>query len=185
MFCRVDISQVPCAFRVSQEGIPSLFPYFVPHLEQYAPVVDSTEANPKRTFTITDLDLETFVKVLRQEEVKIELLPPATRSKLEGVTHGGAILYTKVARPPPNSSSTFMVALCAWKGRNSVRAYVARNEKLHLMRLCGVEEPKLDTPTGPKKEGDLIDLLSSSNDTNDASASTSIYTDRPSEVEEF
>ncbi|XP_017492996.1 PREDICTED: tRNA (cytosine(34)-C(5))-methyltransferase-like [Rhagoletis zephyria] len=153
VFCRVDISQVPCAFRVSQEGIPSLFPYFVPHLEQYAPVVDSTEANPKRTFTITDLDLETFVKVLRQEEVKIELLPPATRSKLEGVTHGGAILYTKVARPPPNSSSTFMVALCAWKGRNSVRAYVARNEKLHLMRLCGVEEPKLDTPTAAKKEG--------------------------------
>lgn len=30
------------------------------------------------------------------------------------------------------------VGVCAWKGLNSLRAYVAKNERLHILRLLGV-----------------------------------------------
>lgn len=191
MFARVDVNQVACNYRVTQEGIPSLFPFFVRRLDKYEPVVTETEKAEETLsseekekqfatslqngrFTITDLDAINLLALLRQEDVKMEQFSDDVRPRLDALTNGCAILYTKVARPAPNENSTFMVAICAWKGRNSIRAYVARNDKLHLMRLCGIEDP---TFVEKAKQGPLTTLLLT-NDTNDET--TSSTTDRPS-----
>lgn len=40
------------------------------------------------------------------------------------------------------------IVLCGWRGKASVRTFVPRNERLHYLRMMGLE-----VPAGKKREG--------------------------------
>lgn len=40
------------------------------------------------------------------------------------------------------------IVLCGWRGKASVRTFVPRNERLHYLRMMGLE-----VPVGKKREG--------------------------------
>lgn len=123
-----------------------MFPFFVRNLPRYVPAGEQSDAI---RFNIAELDAEHFVKLLRQEDAKMDEFSEAVRPLMDLLSHGCCILYVKITRPEPNADSSFMLPICAWKGRNSIRPYVARNEKAHLLRLCG-EEPEPVTVSNKK-----------------------------------
>lgn len=136
MFNRVDVQNIQCAFRITQEGIPSVFPFFLPNLTNYFLDGDS-EAN-STTFNIVRLDRGHFVKLIRFEDLKIEDFDKEYRTVINRLSHGCCILYVQLDRPK-SKDQQYLLPICAWKGRNSIRAYVAKNERAHLLRLC--DEP--------------------------------------------
>lgn len=123
--------------RVTQEGIPTLFPFFVARLKEYVPDL-SSEVEESR-FNIVELDKKHFVKLLQQEDIKMDQFDEQALPMMNKLSHGCCVLYLQLDRPDPNETSKFILPICAWKGRNSVRAYVARNDRVHLLRLCGEE----------------------------------------------
>ena len=137
--------------RITQEGIPTLFPLFISRLNEYNP--DFVDQSKKSCFNIVELDRKNFVKLLQQEDVKMNQFGEKILSKMNLISHGCCILYIMLNRPSPNESSQFIVPICAWKGKNSVRAYVARNDRLHLLRLCGEEPETMITNNDKQNKG--------------------------------
>ncbi|XP_061838377.2 RNA cytosine C(5)-methyltransferase NSUN2 isoform X1 [Nerophis lumbriciformis] len=113
-----DGEEFGCAFRVAQEGIYTLQPYI-----------------RSRIITVSVED----VKVLLTQENPF-------LSKLEDHAHAqakkmdmGSIVLKYIPDPQKPSEPQCPIRLCGWRGKTSIRAFVARNERYHYLRMLGVE----------------------------------------------
>ncbi|KAL8194259.1 UNVERIFIED_CONTAM: tRNA (cytosine(34)-C(5))-methyltransferase [Gekko kuhli] len=119
VWCRnSDGEQFGCAFRLAQEGIYTLYPFI-----------------NARIVTIRSGD----VKVLLTEENPfLYKLSNEVQSQVKEMAMGSMVLKYE---PDPNQPETLQcsIVLCGWLGKTSIRAFVPKNERLHYLRMMGVE----------------------------------------------
>uniref|UniRef100_A0A4W4GRR7 tRNA (cytosine(34)-C(5))-methyltransferase n=1 Tax=Electrophorus electricus TaxID=8005 RepID=A0A4W4GRR7_ELEEL len=113
-----DGEQFGCAFRLAQEGIYTLYPYI-------------------RARVIT-VSLEDVKVLLTEENPFLSRLGEDTHAQAKKLEMGSIVLKY---RPDPKdpSSPQCPIELCGWRGKTSIRAFVPRNERLHYLRMVGVE----------------------------------------------
>lgn len=63
------------------------------------------------------------------------------------VSRRGPLTPSRSVRRKPDTLQCPIV-LCGWRGKASVRTFVPRNERLHYLRMMGLE-----VPAGKKREG--------------------------------
>ncbi|KAK2864674.1 hypothetical protein Q7C36_003828 [Tachysurus vachellii] len=113
-----DGEQFGCAFRLAQEGIYTLCPYI-------------------RARVIT-ISLEDVKVLLTEENPFLSRLTDDAHAQAKKLEMGSIVLRYE---PDMNDPSTPQcpIDLCGWRGKTSIRAFVARNERLHYLRMVGVE----------------------------------------------
>lgn len=119
MFCRSDDKVNPCGFRLTQEGLPSLYSYLT------AEKVVEIEANDAK-------------QLLSSENVALDHFSESDRIKFSKLNSGCCVLVVKREADETNDFP-LVLPICAWKGRNSMRAYIAKNERIHFLRICGAD----------------------------------------------
>uniref|UniRef100_A0A8C1SQN6 tRNA (cytosine(34)-C(5))-methyltransferase n=1 Tax=Cyprinus carpio TaxID=7962 RepID=A0A8C1SQN6_CYPCA len=105
-----DGEQFGCAFRLAQEGVYTLCPYI--------------------RARILNISVEDVKVLLTQENPFL--------SKLGDDAHNQAKKLGQCHSEDLNAPQC-PIDLCGWRGKTSIRAFVPRNERLHYLRMLGVE----------------------------------------------
>nr|XP_053649241.1 LOW QUALITY PROTEIN: tRNA (cytosine(34)-C(5))-methyltransferase-like [Cherax quadricarinatus] len=117
---RSDNKGAPCDFRLAQDGSQVLLPLIT-----------------QRKITVTRNDL---VIMLQNDDMEmppeIVTLDPKTQEQCTDLCTGAiAFLY---------KGDDVTIELVGWKGNKSVRAYVAKNDRIHYLRLLGADTSKYE-----------------------------------------
>jgi len=111
-----------CDYRLSQEGSCVLFPFLT-----------------KRKLKVQKDDL---VKMLLNEDtedpVQIIDLHQKTQDECEALECGSVVFVYD--EEDGAEELPLVICIVGWKGKNSVRCYVAKNERAHFLRLLGHEQ---------------------------------------------
>ncbi|XP_069898258.1 RNA cytosine C(5)-methyltransferase NSUN2 isoform X2 [Dipodomys merriami] len=118
-----------CAFRLAQEGIYTLYPFI-----------------NSRIITISMEDVKIL---LTQENPFFRKLSSETYSQAKDLTKGSVVLKYEPDSASPDALQCPIV-LCGWRGKASIRTFVPKNERLHYLRMMGLEV------LGEKKKEGLI-----------------------------
>ncbi|KAF7240469.1 tRNA (cytosine(34)-C(5))-methyltransferase [Varanus komodoensis] len=119
VWCRSnDGEQFGCAFRLAQEGIYTLYPFI------HARIVNAT--------------IEDVKVLLTEENPFLSKLSSEACSQVKGLAMGSIVLKYKPDATKPDTLQCPIV-LCGWLGKTSIRAFVPKNERLHYLRMMGVE----------------------------------------------
>lgn len=115
-----------CAFRLAQEGIYTLYPFI-----------------NSRIITVSMEDVKIL---LTQENPFFRKLSSETYSQAKDMAKGSVVLKYE---PDPTNPEALQcpIVLCGWRGKASIRTFVPKNERLHYLRMMGLEV------LGQKKEG--------------------------------
>ncbi|XP_030644819.1 RNA cytosine C(5)-methyltransferase NSUN2 [Chanos chanos] len=113
-----DGEQFGCAFRLAQEGIYTVCPYI--------------------RARIISISVEDVKVLLTQENPFLSKLGNEARVQAERLDMGSVVLRYQPDPKDPNSPQC-PIELCGWRGKTSIRAFVPRNERLHYLRMVGVE----------------------------------------------
>uniref|UniRef100_A0A8C5RFK2 tRNA (cytosine(34)-C(5))-methyltransferase n=1 Tax=Laticauda laticaudata TaxID=8630 RepID=A0A8C5RFK2_LATLA len=107
-----------CAFRLAQEGIYTLHPFI-----------------SARTIKA---GIEDIKILLTEENPFLSRFSNESRSQLNGMAMGSIVLKYE---PDQSKQDTHQcsVLLCGWLGKTSLRAFVPKNERLHYLRMMGLE----------------------------------------------
>lgn len=90
------------------------------------------------TFKVVEMGRDDFIKLLKTDDMKLDEFDEKLQGRLRGLLlYGSVVLYIRLDRP--EGKGQFLLPICGWKGKNSVRAYVAKNDRTHLLRICGAE----------------------------------------------
>ncbi|XP_068252111.1 RNA cytosine C(5)-methyltransferase NSUN2 isoform X2 [Nyctibius grandis] len=113
-----DGEQFGCAFRLAQEGIYTLYPFI--HAR------------------IINVCIEDVKILLTQENPFLSKFSSETQKKVKGMAMGSIVLKYD---PDPEKPDDLQcpIVLCGWQGKTSLRAFVPKNERLHYLRMMGVE----------------------------------------------
>ncbi|KAM9387439.1 RNA cytosine C(5)-methyltransferase NSUN2 [Phaethornis superciliosus] len=113
-----DGEQFGCAFRLAQEGIYTLYPFI--HAR------------------IIDVCIEDVKILLTQENPFLSKFSSETQKKVKDMAMGSIVLKYN---PDPEKPDELQcpIVLCGWQGKTSLRAFVPKNERLHYLRMMGVE----------------------------------------------
>ncbi|XP_055274740.1 LOW QUALITY PROTEIN: RNA cytosine C(5)-methyltransferase NSUN2-like [Moschus berezovskii] len=116
-----------CAFRLAQDGIYTLYPFI-----------------NSRIITVSIEDVQVL---LTQENPFFSKLSSEAYSQVKDMAKGSVVLKYE---PDPTKPDALQcpIVLCCWRGKASVRTFVPRNERLHYLRMMGLE-----VPMGKKREG--------------------------------
>uniref|UniRef100_A0A4W2ED73 tRNA (cytosine(34)-C(5))-methyltransferase n=1 Tax=Bos indicus x Bos taurus TaxID=30522 RepID=A0A4W2ED73_BOBOX len=128
VWCRNNSGEeFDCAFRLAQEGIYTLYPFI-----------------NSRIITVSIEDVQVL---LTQENPFFRKLSSEAYSQVKDMAKGSVVLKYE---PDPTKPDTLQcpIVLCGWRGKASVRTFVPRNERLHYLRMMGLE-----VPVGKKREG--------------------------------
>uniref|UniRef100_UPI00398EE944 RNA cytosine C(5)-methyltransferase NSUN2 isoform X2 n=1 Tax=Pristiophorus japonicus TaxID=55135 RepID=UPI00398EE944 len=113
-----DGEEFGCAFRLAQEGIYTINPYI--------------------NGRIIKISVEDVMVLLTQENPFIGKLTSEPQKQAKKLNMGSIVL--KYEPDPLNiEGPKCPIVLCGWRGKNSIRAFVARNERFHYLRMLGVE----------------------------------------------
>ncbi|NWJ07792.1 NSUN2 methyltransferase, partial [Crypturellus undulatus] len=113
-----DGEQFGCAFRLAQEGIYTLYPFI--HAR------------------IINVCIEDVKILLTQENPFLSKFSSETQKKVKDMAMGSIVLKYDPDPEKPDSLQCPIV-LCGWQGKTSLRAFVPKNERLHYLRMMGVE----------------------------------------------
>ncbi|KAJ6661334.1 hypothetical protein lerEdw1_014962 [Lerista edwardsae] len=119
VWCRnSDGEQFGCAFRLAQEGIYTLYPFI--------------------NARIINVSIEDVKVLLTEENPFLSKLSNEASNQVKGMAMGSMVLKYE---PDPNLPDTLQcsVVLCGWLGKTSIRAFVPKNERLHYLRMMGVD----------------------------------------------
>ncbi|XP_077166840.1 RNA cytosine C(5)-methyltransferase NSUN2 [Paroedura picta] len=119
VWCRnSDGEQFGCAFRLAQEGIYTLYPFI--------------------NARIVIISLEDVKVLLTEENPFLNKLSNEIQSQVKEMAMGSLVLKYE---PDPNQPETLQcsIVLCGWLGKTSICAFVPKNERLHYLRMMGVE----------------------------------------------
>ncbi|XP_074801172.1 RNA cytosine C(5)-methyltransferase NSUN2 isoform X2 [Natator depressus] len=113
-----DGEQFGCAFRLAQEGIYTLYPF----------------VNAR----IINMCIEDVKVLLTQENPFLSKFTSETHKRVKDLAMGSIVLKYE---PDPSKPDTLQcpIVLCGWHGKTSLRAFVPKNERLHYLRMMGVE----------------------------------------------
>ncbi|KAB0369616.1 hypothetical protein FD755_018609 [Muntiacus reevesi] len=128
VWCRNNSGEeFDCAFRLAQEGIYTLYPFI-----------------NSRIITVS---LEDVQVLLTQENPFFRKLSSEAYSQVKDMAKGSVVLKYE---PDPTKPDALQcpIVLCGWRGKASVRTFVPRNERLHYLRMMGLE-----VPAGKKRAG--------------------------------
>ncbi|XP_055278260.1 RNA cytosine C(5)-methyltransferase NSUN2 isoform X2 [Moschus berezovskii] len=128
VWCRNNSGEeFDCAFRLAQEGIYTLYPFI-----------------NSRIITVSIEDVQVL---LTQENPFFRKLSSEAYSQVKDMAKGSIVLKYE---PDPTKPDALQcpIVLCGWRGKASVRTFVPRNERLHYLRMLGLE-----VPMGKKREG--------------------------------
>lgn len=104
-----------------------------------------------RPESIIGTTFEDMKKLLLQDNVPFEQLSDGVRSKVEPLGTGSCILVHKYnmkeriagqgcdSVQDDSDLDTITVPICGWKGKFTLRPYIAKNERIHFLRLIGVD----------------------------------------------
>ncbi|XP_061225638.1 RNA cytosine C(5)-methyltransferase NSUN2 [Neopsephotus bourkii] len=113
-----DGEQFGCAFRLAQEGIYTLYPFI--HAR------------------IINVCIEDVKILLTQENPFLSKFSSETQKKVKDMAMGSIVLKYDPDPAKPDDLQC-PILLCGWQGKTSLRAFVPRNERLHYLRMMGVE----------------------------------------------
>ncbi|XP_006903193.1 PREDICTED: tRNA (cytosine(34)-C(5))-methyltransferase [Elephantulus edwardii] len=109
-----------CAFRLAQEGIYTLYPFI-----------------KSRIVTVSMEDVKIL---LTQENPFFRKLSSEAYSQAKDLVKGSIVLkYEPDAKDP--EALQCPIVMCGWRGKTSFRTFVPKNERLHYLRMMGVEVP--------------------------------------------
>ncbi|CAH2283899.1 tRNA (cytosine(34)-C(5))-methyltransferase [Pelobates cultripes] len=136
-----DGEQYGCAYRLAQEGIYSLYPFI--------------------RSRIVSVSVDDIKILLTQENPFLSKFSKETQKQAEDLVMGSIVLKYE---PDPLKLDTLQcsIVLCGWRGKTSIRSFVPKNERLHYLRMMGVEvfKEKKEVPetrsaeTGQQREED-------------------------------
>ncbi|XP_074064404.1 RNA cytosine C(5)-methyltransferase NSUN2 [Macrotis lagotis] len=113
-----DGEQFGCAFRLAQEGIYTLYPFI--------------------NSRIIIVCIEDIKILLTQENPFFSKFSSETHKQAKDMAKGSIVLkYEPDAQKPDTLQCP--IVLCGWRGKTSIRAFVPKNERLHYLRMMGVE----------------------------------------------
>lgn len=131
-FAKCENKGATCDFRLAQEGALSVVPFIGPSRR-----IHPSKSDLEILLSSEDMDkppeIENLSKQFQEELVRIE-------------TGSVALVYSE-----PNSALT--VEVVGWKGKESVRAYVPRNDRLHYLRLIGADTSRFEKNKFKEREG--------------------------------
>ncbi|ROK35716.1 tRNA (cytosine(34)-C(5))-methyltransferase [Anabarilius grahami] len=113
-----DGEEFGCAFRLAQEGIYTLCPYI--------------------RARIINISVEDVKVLLTQENPFLSKLGDDAHSQAKKLEMGSIVLRY-LPDPKDPDAPQCPIDLCGWRGKTSIRAFVSRNERLHYLRMVGVE----------------------------------------------
>ncbi|XP_059619990.1 tRNA (cytosine(34)-C(5))-methyltransferase [Phlebotomus argentipes] len=112
VFVRCDNKNMSCAFRLAQEGLPS---------------VNEFVGSDRRVL----LERSDLVMLLQNTDPtkppKLEDLTAASQERIAAVTPGSCVLEYREQK--------LQITLVGWRGTTSLRAYVDQSETVHMLRL--------------------------------------------------
>ncbi|CAM5091743.1 unnamed protein product [Eretmochelys imbricata] len=113
-----DGEQFGCAFRLAQEGIYTLYPFI--------------------NARIINVCIEDVKVLLTQENPFLSKFTSETHKRVKDLAMGSIVLKYE---PDPSKPDALQcpIVLCGWHGKTSLRAFVPKNERLHYLRMMGVE----------------------------------------------
>lgn len=76
--------------------------------------------------------------LLSSESVPFEQFCDTTREVLLKLDSGCCILVINL-HTNGQDEMPLILPFCAWKGKTSMRAYIAKNERIHFLRICGFD----------------------------------------------
>jgi len=120
MFCRADDKVADCNYRIAQEGLPSILPFLDPEILIY-------------------LDQDEVITLMKHDITFHELLRVETQEKLKTIRGGSSVVIHRKA----NSEKDMIIAICVWKGKDTLRPFIAKSERIHFLRICGVDTMEL------------------------------------------
>ncbi|XP_056336100.1 RNA cytosine-C(5)-methyltransferase NSUN2-like [Danio aesculapii] len=113
-----DGEQFGCAFRLAQEGVYTLCPYI--------------------RARIINISVEDVKVLLTQENPFLSKLGDDAHMQAKKLEMGSIVLRY-LPDPKDLEAPQCPIDLCGWRGKTSIRAFVSRNERLHYLRMVGVE----------------------------------------------
>ncbi|XP_072267978.1 RNA cytosine C(5)-methyltransferase NSUN2 [Pyxicephalus adspersus] len=113
-----DGEQYGCAYRLAQEGIYTLYPFI-----------------SSRIVTVCVEDIKVL---LTQENPFLSKFSSETQKQTKDLDMGSIVLKFE---PDPQKPDTLQcpIVLVGWRGKTSIRSFVPKNERLHYLRMMGVE----------------------------------------------
>lgn len=119
VWCRNNSGEdFDCAFRLAQEGIYTLYPFI-----------------NSRIITVSMEDVKIL---LTQENPFFRKLSSETYSQAKDMAKGSVVLKYEPDSTDPEALQCPIV-LCGWRGKASIRTFVPKNERLHYLRMMGLE----------------------------------------------
>ncbi|KAB0399281.1 hypothetical protein E2I00_013139, partial [Balaenoptera physalus] len=119
VWCRNNSGEeFDCAFRLAQEGIYTLYPFI--------------------NSRIIIVSMEDVKILLTQENPFFRKLSSEAYSQVKDMAKGSVVLKYE---PDPAKPDTLQcpIVLCGWRGKASIRTFVPKNERLHYLRMMGLE----------------------------------------------
>ncbi|KAI0240420.1 RNA cytosine-C(5)-methyltransferase NSUN2 [Lamellibrachia satsuma] len=104
-------------FRLAQDGINTVYPFM-----------------KKRRVKIAKDDI---VTILCQENPFLSKISQGTREQLEQLEQGSVIFIYEPG--DSDDGPACKMVICGWLGKTSCRSFLAKFERAHYLRLCGVE----------------------------------------------
>jgi hypothetical protein len=122
MFAKVQDKSSNCAYRVTQEGLPILYPY-----------LDRSK--------IVTVERDEFFSILSAEEcVQNETFSESTQKRLSEIGSGCCVVQLREEVADAQGQKKVMwLPISAWKGKLTTRPYICKSERLHFMRLCNFD----------------------------------------------
>lgn len=117
-----------CDYRICQQGASIMMPYVSRQLVQ--------------------MTRDDVYKLLTEENPQLNTFSPELRNALEHVENGCILLVYYHLKGTPHQ---FEVVLTARKGKSTVRCYVAKEEKVHYLRICDFDVSQWEK-RGERKE---------------------------------
>uniref|UniRef100_A0A8C4NAH6 Uncharacterized protein n=1 Tax=Eptatretus burgeri TaxID=7764 RepID=A0A8C4NAH6_EPTBU len=112
-----DMESSGCMYRLSQEGIYTILPYI--------------------SSRIMAASYEDVLVLLTQENPCLSKFSPELRSQAKEFGIGSVLLKYQLNQERDDSSSCPLV-MCGWRGKISLHCFMKRNDRLHYLRLLGV-----------------------------------------------
>ncbi|XP_058917164.1 RNA cytosine C(5)-methyltransferase NSUN2 [Kogia breviceps] len=119
VWCRNNSGEeFDCAFRLAQEGIYTLYPFI--------------------NSRIVTVSMEDVKILLTQENPFFRKLSGEAYGQVKDMAKGSVVLKYE---PDPTKPDTLQcpIVLCGWRGKASIRTFVPKNERLHYLRMMGLE----------------------------------------------
>ena len=115
-----------CLFRLVQEGLPSIYPYI------------------KRE-NIIHISFDDVKTLLARDGIPLEELSQELRQSIEPRPLGSCILLYKTFVEDAGEKHEITVPICAWRGKTSLSLYIAKTERIHFQRICGIDTRELES----------------------------------------